>query len=74
MTDTFRAHRRLIAAGLSEEQAKTFLRLLTSAEAGHFDRQATRGLLLDGNYTPSQAALLIGELLQVIASRASGPS
>ena len=74
MTDIFRAHRRLVAAGLSEEQTKTFLRLLTSAEAGHFDRQAARGQLLDGNYTPSQAALLIGELLQVIASRASGPS
>jgi hypothetical protein len=72
VTDTLRVHDRLVAGGLSAEQARTFLRLLADAEAGRFDRRQAHGLLLDASFGPSQAAVLIGELLQRLAAQRGG--
>src|SRR4051812_50075085 len=65
-------HDRLVAGGLSAEQARTFLHLLADAEAGRFDRRQAHGLLLDANFGPGQAAVLIGDLLQRLATRLAG--
>ena len=75
MTDTLRVHDRLVAGGLSAEQARTFLRLLADAETGRFDRRQAHGQLLDASFDPAQAAVLIGDLLQRLATRQtrSGP-
>jgi hypothetical protein len=70
MSDIFATHRRLVAAGLSEEKSRAFLRLLTDAESGHFDQQATHEQLRDAQYTAAQAILLVDELLQRLARRA----
>jgi hypothetical protein len=72
VSDALRAHDRLVAGGLSAEQARTFLRLLADAEAGRFDRRQAHGLLLDASFGPSQAAVLIGELLQRLAAQRGG--
>jgi hypothetical protein len=69
VTDTLRVHDRLVAGGLSAEQARTFLRLLADAEAGRFDRRQAHGQLLDASLGPAQAAVLIGDLLQRLATR-----
>ena len=39
MKDALVIHRRLVAGGLSADQARTLLRLLAEAEAGRFDRR-----------------------------------
>ena len=72
MTDTLRVHDRLVAGGLSAEQARTFLRLLADAEAGRFDRRNAHGQLLDASFSPEQAAVLLGDLLQRLAARRAG--
>ena len=53
MSDTLRAHDRLVAGGLSAEQARTFLRLPADAEAGRFDRRQAHGQLLDASLGPA---------------------
>jgi hypothetical protein len=63
---------RLVAGGLSADQARTFMRLLTDAEAGRFDRRQAHGQLLDASFGPAQAAVLIGDLLQRLAARRTG--
>jgi hypothetical protein len=72
MSDVFTTHRRLIAAGLSEERSRTFLRLLTDAEGGRYDRQTMQEQLRDAQFTAGQAVLLVDELLQRLARRAGG--
>ena len=72
MTDTLRVHDRLVAGGLSAEQARTFMRLLADAEAGRFDRRNAHGQLLDASFSPEQAAVLLGDLLQRLAARRAG--
>ena len=72
MTDVLRAHDRLVAGGLSAEQARTFMRLLADAETGRFDRRQAHGQLLDASFDPAQAAVLIGDLLQRLAARRAG--
>ena len=72
VTDTLRVHDRLVAGGLSAEQARTFLRLLADAEAGRFDRRNAHGQLLDASFGPAQAAVLLGDLLQRLAARRAG--
>ena len=74
MTDALHAHDRLIAGGLSPDQARTFLRLVADAEAGRFDRRQAHGQLLDASFGPDQAAVLIGDLLQRLAARRAGSS
>ena len=74
MTDTLRVHDRLVAGGLSAEQARTFTRLLAGAEAGRFDRRQAHGQLLDASFGPAQAAVLVGDLLQRLAVRRAGSS
>ena len=74
MSDALRAHDRLVAGGLSQDQARTFLRLLADAEAGRFDRRQAHGQLLDASFSPAQAAVLIGDLLQRLAARQTGDS
>ena len=69
MSDALRMHDRLVAGGLSAEQARTFLRLLADAEAGRFDRRQAHGQLLDASFDPAQAAVLIGDLLQRLAAQ-----
>src|SRR3954463_16382138 len=59
----------LVAGGLSAEQARTFARLLADAEAGRFDRRQAHGQLLDAGPGPAQAAVLIDDLLQRLATR-----
>ena len=72
MSDALRIHDRLVAGGLSADQARTFMRLLGEAEAGRFDRRQAHGQLLDASFDPAQAAVLIGDLLQRLAARQGG--
>jgi hypothetical protein len=72
VSDALRAHDRLVAGGLSADQARTFLRLVADAEAGRFDRRQAHGQLLDASFGPAQAAVLIGDLLQRLATRQTG--
>ena len=72
MKDAMATHRRLVAAGLSADQARSFVRLLTEAEAGRFDRREAHDLLLGATYSGTQAALLIEELLERLAKHAGG--
>jgi hypothetical protein len=77
VSDALRMHDRLVAGGLSAEQARTFMRLLADAEAGRLDRRQAHGhgQLLDAGFGPAQAAVLIGDLLQRLAAQhaRSGP-
>ena len=69
MSDALRMHDRLVAGGLSAEQARTYMRLLADAEAGRFDRRQAHGQLLDASFDRAQAAVLIGDLLQRLAAQ-----
>ena len=72
MKEALVIHRRLVAGGLSADQAKTFLRLLTDAEAGRFDPKAIAAEIAAADLSSAQAAILIVELLQTIARHAGG--
>ena len=72
MKDALATHRRLVAAGLSPDQARSFLRLLAEAEAGRFDRREVHELLGGAAYGAAHAALLIEELLERLARHAGG--
>ena len=74
MKDALATHRRLVAAGLSPDQARSFVRLLTEAEAGRFDRREARDLLVTATYSGVQTAILIEELLERLARHAGGAS
>jgi hypothetical protein len=70
MKDALATHRRLVAAGLSADQARSFVRLLTEAAAGRFDRREVHELLGAAGYGAEHAALLIEELLERLARHA----
>jgi hypothetical protein len=72
MKDALATHRRLVAAGLSPDQARSFLRLLAEAEAGRFDRREVHELLGAAGYGVEHASLLIEELLERLARHAGG--
>ncbi len=72
MKDALATHRRLVAAGLSADQARSFVRLLTEAEAGRFDRREVHELLGAAGYSGAQAPVLIEELLERLARHAGG--
>jgi hypothetical protein len=72
--DALVIHRRLIAGGLSADQARTLLRLLAEAEGGRFDRRTVAEEIAGSGYDSSQAAVVIAELLQTIARQAGGSS
>ena len=72
MKDALAIHRRLVAGSLSADQARSFVRLLTEAEAGRFDRREAHELLGTAGYSGAQAALLIEELLERLARHAGG--
>ncbi len=71
MKDAIATHRRLVATGLSADQARLAVRLLTEAEAGRFDRQEVRELLGTAGYSGRHVALLIEELLERLARHAA---
>ncbi len=70
MSDILATHRRLIAAGLSEEQSKGALRLIAEAESGSFDRRAVQEHLTAANYSPANVGLLVEVLLDRLARKA----
>ena len=74
MKDALATHRHLVAGGLSADQARSFVRLLTEAEAGRFDRREAHELLGAAGYRAEHAALLAEELLERLARRAGGAS
>ena len=70
MKDALVIHRRLVAGGLSADQARTLLRLLAEAEAGRFDRRTVAEEIAAAGYGPAQTEAAIAELLQAIARQA----
>ena len=72
MSDALRMHDRLVAGGLSAEQARIYMRLLADAEAGRFDRRQAHHQLLDASLNPAQGAVLIGDLPRRLATRQTG--
>jgi hypothetical protein len=73
--DALATHRRLVAAGLSSDQARSsFVRLVTEAEAGRFDRVEVHKLIGGAGYSTAHVAFLIEELLERLARHAGGTS
>ena len=70
MKDALVIHRRLVAGGLSADQARTLLRLLAEAKAGRFDRQTVAKEIASAGYGPAQTEAAIAELLPAIARQA----
>ena len=70
MKDALVIHRRLVAGGLSADQARTLLRLLAEAEASRFDRRTVAEEIAGAGYGPAQTEAAIAELLQAIARQA----
>ena len=74
MKDALVTHRRLVAGGLSESQAKAALRLIVEAESGRFDRQSVHEQLEAADLSTPQANVLLADLLQRLARQAGGAS
>ena len=70
MSDILATHRRLIAAGLSENQSKGALRLIAEAESGSFDRRTVQEYLAAADYKPANVGILIEVLLERLARKA----
>ena len=70
MSDILATHRRLIAAGLSEDQSKGALRLIAEAESGSFDRRAVQEHLATAGYDGTHVGILIEVLLERLARKA----
>jgi hypothetical protein len=70
MSDILATHRRLVAAGLSEDQSKGLLRLIAEAESGHFDRRAVHDHLASAGYNAAQTSVLVEVLLERLARKA----
>jgi hypothetical protein len=70
MSDILATHRRLIAAGLSEDQSKGLLRLIAEAEGGNFDRRAVQDHLATADYNAAHVGVLVEVLLQRLARKA----
>jgi hypothetical protein len=74
MSDILATHRHLVTAGLSEDQSKGLLRLITEAESGHFDRRAVQDHLATADYNTAHVAVLVEVLLQRLAQKAGATS
>ncbi len=74
MSDILATHRRLLTAGLSEDQSKGLLRLITTAEGGSFDRRAIQEHLAAAGYDTSHIGVLVEVLLQRLARKAGATS
>jgi hypothetical protein len=59
----------LVSAGVPAEKVKQFLHLVGEAEAGNFDPQTAIDVLRGAQFTSSQSALLLGEVLHRLARR-----
>jgi hypothetical protein len=70
VSDILATHRRLLAAGLSDEQSKGLLRLIAEAESGSFDRRAVQDHLATADYSAADVGVLVEVLLQRLARRA----
>jgi len=70
MSDILATHRRLIAAGLSEDQSKGLIRLIAEAEGGSFDRRAVQDHLATAGYDTTQVGVLVEVLLERLAQKA----
>ena len=69
MTTARAVHKRLVAAGVLAEKVRQFLHLVGEAEAGNFDPQMALDHLRGAEFTSSQSALLLGELLHGLPRR-----
>ena len=74
MSDILATHRRLLTAGLSEDQSKGLLRLITMAESGSFDRRTVQEHLATAGYDTSHVSILVEVLLQRLARKAGATS
>jgi hypothetical protein len=70
VSDILATHRRLITAGLSDEQSKGLLRLIAEAESGSFDRRAVQDHLASAGYDTTHVSVLVEVLLQRLARKA----
>jgi hypothetical protein len=70
VSDILATHRRLLAAGLSDEQSKGLLRLIAEAESGSFDRRAIQDHLAAADYSAADVGVLVEVLLQRLAQKA----
>jgi hypothetical protein len=70
VSDILATHRRLVAAGLSDEQSKGLLRLIAEAESGSFDRRAVQDHLAAAEYGAAHVDVLVEVLLQRLARNA----
>jgi hypothetical protein len=70
VSDILATHRRLVAAGLSDEQSKGLLRLIAEAESGSFDRRAVQDHLAAAEYGAAHVDVLVEVLLQRLARKA----
>jgi hypothetical protein len=70
VSDILATHRRLLAAGLSDEQSKGLLRLIAEAESGTFDRRAVQDHLAVADYSAADVGVLVEVLLQRLARKA----
>jgi hypothetical protein len=70
VSDILATHRRLVAAGLSDEQSKGLLRLIAEAESGSFDRRAVQEHLAAADYSAADVGVLVEVLLQRLARKA----
>jgi hypothetical protein len=74
MSDILATHRRLVTAGLSEDQSKGLLRLIAEAESGSFDRRTVQEHLATADYTAADVGVLVEVLLQRLARKAGAAS
>jgi hypothetical protein len=70
VSDILATHRRLLAAGLSDEQSKGLLRLIAEAESGSFDRRAVQDHLAAAGYDATHVNVLVEVLLERLAQKA----
>jgi hypothetical protein len=70
VSDILATHRRLVAAGLSDEQSKGLLRLIAEAESGSFDRRAVQDHPAAAGYGAAHVDVLVEVLLQRLARKA----
>jgi hypothetical protein len=72
MSDILATHRRLLAAGLSEDQSRSFLRLVADAEGGGFDGRAVQDHFAAAPYSAAHVLLLVEILLERFARKVGG--
>jgi hypothetical protein len=74
MSDILATHKRLIAAGLSEDQSKGLLRLIAEPESGSFDRRTVQDHLATAGYDATHVGVLVEVLLQRLARKVGANS